>query len=147
MAPVYRGGRTPSTTAARRAAFLGWVGMLVVPGTVLEGALMDHPGMAVTFSYDDGASSVAFQRGAVPADAQTQSIDLGDGWTVRTAAVAPETGLLARGTPRRMLVAGIAVSLLARCARVRAGDRQGARVCAWWISRPTSCAIRRCTIP
>ncbi len=112
LAPVYRGGRTPSTTAARRAAFLGWVGMLVVPNTVLDRALADHPGTAVTFAYDDGASSVAFHRGAVPAGARTQSIDLRNGWTVRTAAVAPESGLLARGTPRRVLVAGILLSLM-----------------------------------
>ena len=39
VAPVYRGGLIPPTIAARRGAFLGWVGVAVVPGVLLSQAL------------------------------------------------------------------------------------------------------------
>jgi len=41
--PVYRGGVTPTTVGRRRSAFLGWVGMAVLPQVVLNRALQDHP--------------------------------------------------------------------------------------------------------
>ena len=49
--PIYRGGSTPSTPAARRRAFEGWLGELVVPGVVLARALDGRPNLAVRFRY------------------------------------------------------------------------------------------------
>ena len=112
MAPVYQGGRVPSTTAARDAAFLGWVGMALVPNVLLDQALAGVPGTAVTFSYHAGSSNVAFRSGKVPSGAQSARVDLHNGWTVRTFAAAPASGVLAQGSPIELLLGGIALSLL-----------------------------------
>ena len=41
--PVYRGGMVPATVAGRRAAFLGWVGMAVMPQLVLNRGIARPP--------------------------------------------------------------------------------------------------------
>ena len=74
--PVYRGGVVPSTVAARRRAFVGWLGELLVPNVVLHRALEGHPNLAVSFRYDSRFSHVAFTRGTAPAGAQSTTIDL-----------------------------------------------------------------------
>lgn len=112
LAPVYRGGLVPSTVAARRARFLGWVGMAVLPAVLLDQALAGHPGFAVTFGYHVGSSRVSFHTGHAPKHPQSATIQLYDGWSVRTFAAAPATGLFARGGPATVLVAGIIVTLL-----------------------------------
>ena len=108
--PVYRAA--PGTRAARRAAFLGWVGLTVVPGFVLEPALAGHPGIAVRLVYRTATSAAAFRDGTVPASAQSQAIGLHNGWTVQTFHAAPPTGLLADGRSAGLLAGGITVSLL-----------------------------------
>jgi CHASE domain-containing protein len=40
--PVYRGGTVPASEVLRRAAFIGWVGMAVVPEVLLSRALASH---------------------------------------------------------------------------------------------------------
>ena len=40
--PYYRGGGVPSTVRGRRAAFLGWFGLSIVPEVVLDRALLGH---------------------------------------------------------------------------------------------------------
>ena len=112
VAPVYRGGLAPATTAKRRAAFLGWVGVAVEPGVVLGKALAGHPGTAVSFGYHSGSTSVPFHRGSAPRGAESATFDLHNGWTVSVLGVAPATGLFAGGKPGALLVAGIALSLL-----------------------------------
>ncbi len=88
VAPVYRGGLVPATIAKRRAAFLGWVGVAVVPGVLLGQALAGHPGTAVSFRYHAGATNVAFHRGSASRGAESATIDLHNGWTVRVLALA-----------------------------------------------------------
>jgi diguanylate cyclase (GGDEF)-like protein len=112
MAPVYRGGSVPSTIAARDSEFLGWVGLALVPNVLLDQALSGSPGTAVKFSYHVGASNVAFKSGKIPSGAQSVTIDLHNGWTVRTFAAAPATGIFAPGSARELLLTGIALSLL-----------------------------------
>jgi diguanylate cyclase (GGDEF)-like protein len=112
MAPVYRGGRIPSTIAARESQFLGWVGLALVPNVLLDQALAGAPGTAVKFSYHVGSSNVAFSSGKIPSGAQSVTIDLHNGWTVRTFAAAPASGILAPGSSRELLLTGIALSLL-----------------------------------
>jgi PAS domain S-box-containing protein len=122
--PVYRGGRTPSTLAERRAAFQGIVGMSLVPRVVLERALTGHPDIAVTFRYSAGSSNAVFFAGKAPRRAQSATIDLHNGWTVQTAGAAHTAtflrdwdalGILAFGTLLSLLVA-----LLDRARRRRA---------------------------
>jgi diguanylate cyclase (GGDEF)-like protein len=112
LAPVYRGGLVPSTVPSRRAGFLGWVGMPVIPAVLLDRALVGHPGMAVTFSYHGGSSNVSFGTGDAPKHPQSATIELHNGWTVRAIAAAPATGLFAGGRPTNILIVGVVMSLL-----------------------------------
>ena len=110
--PVYRGGTTPTSVAARRQALLGWVGMTVIPRVVLDRVLQSHPGTAVTMHYRKGSSHVAFSEGAVPKHAQSLTIDLHNGWTVTNFAPAAASGVPANGGALALLGAGIALSVL-----------------------------------
>ena len=110
--PVYRGGIVPATSAARRATFVAWVGVTVVPASLLTQALAGHPGTSVSFSYVAGASNIAFHSGIAPRGAQSMTVDLHNGWTVRTSAAVPATGVFAYGWPLALVVGGILVSLL-----------------------------------
>jgi diguanylate cyclase (GGDEF)-like protein len=93
--PVYRGGVAPATAPARRRAFVGWLGELVVPKVVLSRALAGHSGLAVDFRYDSRYSHVAFAEGSAPRGGETTTVPvqvgreagLGgahEGWTMRS---------------------------------------------------------------
>ena len=120
--PVYRGGVVPSTAAARRRAFVGWLGDLVVPDVVLEQALAGHPNVAVSFRYASRFSRVAFTRGSVPRHAQSATIDLlvgrealanaHEGWTVQTFGAAVTSGVLASHDALALLLGGTLLSVL-----------------------------------
>jgi PAS domain S-box-containing protein len=111
--PVYRGGRTPATIAGRRhAAFLGWVGMSLVPAVVLERALSGHPHMAVTFRFHSGTSRAVFRAGKAPSGAARTTIDLHNGWTVQTAGAVRGGGILRDLHGLAVLIGGILLSVL-----------------------------------
>jgi diguanylate cyclase (GGDEF)-like protein len=110
--PIYRGGFTPSTPAARRHAFLGWVGELVVPGVVLGQALDGRPNLAVRFRYSAAQSHEVFSRGTIPSGAQSTEIKLGNGWTVQTFAAGVSASILGDSHALMLLVGGILLSLL-----------------------------------
>jgi signal transduction histidine kinase len=112
LSPVYRGGTTPATVAARRQALLGWVGMTVVPNVVLGRVLQSHPGTAVTLHYRKDSSNVTFSAGPIPKHPQSLTIDLHNGWTVTNVAPAAATGVAANGAALALLGAGIALSVL-----------------------------------
>ncbi|MGO9148739.1 MAG: EAL domain-containing protein [Acidimicrobiales bacterium] len=110
--PVYQGGLVPATVAGRRARFLGWVGMAVMPQVVLNRALQGHPGTTVILRYHAGSSRVTFQSGRPPIGAESATITLDDGWTVTTFGAGGSGGVLASGDVFALLIAGIALSLL-----------------------------------
>ena len=110
--PVYGGGDRPTTTLARRAAFIGWTGTEIDPGMILSAALVDHPDTALAFTYRSPDSHVTFTSGAVPSDPQSASVDLHNGWTLRALGAPDAGGLLASPGPRGVLIAGVAGSLL-----------------------------------
>jgi diguanylate cyclase (GGDEF)-like protein len=110
--PVYRGGVTPSTPAARKRAFLGWLGELVVPGVVLRRALENHPNLAVRFRYAMGRSHAAFSSGAVPREAQSAQITLDNGWTVQSFGPGVSSGILGNSHALMLLVGGVLLSVL-----------------------------------
>jgi diguanylate cyclase (GGDEF)-like protein len=110
--PVYKTGVVPSTVAARRRAFVGWLGELLVPGVVLHRALQGHPNTAVTFRYGNGSSDVVFTSGVVPRHAQSAWIDLHNGWSVQSLGIAATSGVLADGRALTVLLGGILVSVL-----------------------------------
>ena len=124
--PVYRGAAAPSTVSARRKAFVGWLGESLAPKELLTDALRGRRHTAVVFQYHVGGSNVSFTSGAAPAEAQTTTINLNNGWSVKVAAPAPR-GLFADRGALMWLVGGTVLSLLAavlmfviRTARTRA---------------------------
>jgi diguanylate cyclase (GGDEF)-like protein len=110
--PVYRGGVAPSTVPARRRAFLGWLGELLVPKVVLERALEGHPNVAVMFRYNSRNSHVAFTSGATPASAQSTTINLHNGWTVQSLGAGVSGGALSDWDSLTLLIGGTLLSLL-----------------------------------
>jgi diguanylate cyclase (GGDEF)-like protein len=110
--PVYRGGTTPKTAAGRRRDFLGWLGELLVPGVVLGRALEGHAGIAVRFRYQSGKTHVEFANGHIPTHSQTATIKLHNGWTVRSFAAVPASGVFADREALGLLAGGTLLSLL-----------------------------------
>jgi len=109
--PVYRGGTSPATVAARRRAFLGWVVTAIVPQAVLGRALLGHTGYAVVLRYHDPTSAVTFRSGS-PHGSARSTVDLHNGWTVETSGAIAAGGVLANADALTVLLAGIVVSVL-----------------------------------
>jgi diguanylate cyclase (GGDEF)-like protein len=110
FAPVYRGGLVPATASARRTAFLGWVGMTLLPRILVDQALAGHTGLALTFHYQVGSASGTFRVGNAPPNAQSATLNLHNGWTVRTFASPSATDVV--GNSGLLLLAGISLSAL-----------------------------------
>jgi diguanylate cyclase (GGDEF)-like protein len=110
--PIYRGGSTPSTPAARDHAFVGWLGELVVPGVVLARALEGRPNLAVRFRYAAAGSQATFSSGTIPRGAQSTEIRLGNGWTVQSFAAGVSGGIFGNSHALMLLVGGILLSVL-----------------------------------
>jgi hypothetical protein len=91
--PVYRGGVTPSTVAARRERFLGWLGEAIDPHVLLNRALQGRTGTAVKMQYAKGGSTVVFASADAPHPAATSTIDLRNGWTVSVTGPLPAAGV------------------------------------------------------
>jgi diguanylate cyclase (GGDEF)-like protein len=112
VTPVYRGGVSPSSVAGRRAAFVGWLREVLVPGVVLQAALRGHPGSAVRLRYRAGSANLAFSSGAPQPGAQSLTTNLHDGWSVKSFGPALATGVLANGDALALLIGGILASVL-----------------------------------
>ncbi len=110
--PVYRGGLVPATTAGRERAFVGWLGELLEPTVILRTALQGHPDTAVALRYDSGASDIVFRSGPERHQGLTTTINLHNGWSVRTAAPAPAAGILGDSRALTLLIGGILLSLM-----------------------------------
>jgi hypothetical protein len=90
--PVYRTGPAPATVAARRSAFVGWLGELIVPDVVIGRALEGHAHIAAKFSFKSPLAHVTFMHGRIPAGAMTDSLNVRKGWTLQ--AFAPSVSSL-----------------------------------------------------
>jgi diguanylate cyclase (GGDEF)-like protein len=112
LTPIYRGGITPATVAGRRQAFLGWVGMSVLPQLVLNRALQSHPGTAVRFEYRADSSRATFQTAGIVPDADSVTINLHNGWTVETFRAVAGGGVLGDGNALLLLIGGVVLSVL-----------------------------------
>ena len=110
--PVYQGGGVPTTTQAREAAFLGWVGIEIRPTVLLDTALEGHPATAVRFENRTNSSTVSFSAGSAPAGAESTTIDLHNGWFVQTSGSVISSGLSASADVLALLLGGILLSLL-----------------------------------
>ncbi|HEX4564248.1 MAG TPA: sensor domain-containing diguanylate cyclase [Solirubrobacteraceae bacterium] len=110
--PVYRNGSAPLTVGARRRAFLGWLGVLLAPEEVLARAREGHPFLALRFKYDRGGQRVTFTSGTIPDNAESNFVDLHNGWTVQSLTVPPARGVIGNWRARLMLVGGTLLSAL-----------------------------------
>jgi diguanylate cyclase (GGDEF)-like protein len=111
--PVYATGPPPPTLAARRRAFLGWLGELLVPDVVLRRALEGHPNIAVKFSFSSPVSHVAFSQGHIRGSAMTDRLYVHTGWTLQTFAPGVSGVLFDRPQARVRLIGGVLLTLLA----------------------------------
>jgi diguanylate cyclase (GGDEF)-like protein len=109
--PVYRGGITPATVAAREAAYVGLVGTQLDPTVLLVRALQDQPGLSVSMRYHVGSQNVMFTSGTAAARAQSVTTDLHNGWTVQSFGVVDADGITS-GNALTVLIAGITLSVL-----------------------------------
>jgi diguanylate cyclase (GGDEF)-like protein len=109
--PTYRTGVVPGTVAARRAAFLGWLGLVMDPSVLLRRALRGHPNTAVTFRFHDANSDAEFVSGKAFDGARSITTDLHNGWKVQTFGGVVSGGMFT-GTALAMLSAGVLLSVL-----------------------------------
>jgi hypothetical protein len=142
--PVYSGGAVPLTVAARRAEFVGWIGMSLVPKVVLAPALEDHPGYAVSLRYLDGASQVVFKDGTARVGAGHATVNLHNGWTVETFAAYPPAACSTARAPSVSSWPAPPVACSSACWSLSSGPDGSGHGC-WSAKRPTNFAIRRCT--
>ena len=108
--PVYRTAVAPRTVAARRASFVGWVGLAVFPDTLLDQALQGHPGLRIVLHRGRG-SALAFAAGHAPARPLSITIDLHNGSTVQVLGEVTSAGIFASANSTLVLLGGIALSL------------------------------------
>jgi diguanylate cyclase (GGDEF)-like protein len=111
--PVYREGVVPSTVTARRRAFVGWLGELLLPSVVLSRALQGHSATQAVLSYAAGGSHVSFSAGHAPRGSQVSTLPVGGGWAVRTYGDPLPGGLFADRNATMLLLFGVLLTLLA----------------------------------
>jgi len=111
--PLYRGVGVPTTVAARRAAFVGFIGVLFNTSVDIDTALVDNPHTQVALQHRaPGAPLVQFRGGSSPANAHVESVNLHNGWTVKISSASLGGGILADKGALAVLFVGIAFSLL-----------------------------------
>jgi diguanylate cyclase (GGDEF)-like protein len=110
--PMYRGGAIPTTVTGRHAAFVGWVGMTVVPDVILATAIGGYAHTEVALRFGTGASAVVFTSGRHLAGAQVATVNLHNGWTVETFATASSGSLFSNNDALALLLAGFLLSCL-----------------------------------
>ena len=109
--PVYRDGVLPASVEARREAFVGWVGTVSIPGSLLDAALEGYPHLAASMQYQLG-EGVHFSAREMPADPESETIDLSEGWTLTVFRDRPGTGVLSHGDALAVLAGGVAFTVL-----------------------------------
>jgi diguanylate cyclase (GGDEF)-like protein len=111
--PVYRGNVPPSTVTGRRAAFVGWLREVLVPGVTLQRVLQGHPEYAVRLTHRAGSAKVSFTSGSAGHSGQSSTASLHSGWTVKTAGPLPAAAnVLTDGNALALLIAGCLGSVL-----------------------------------
>jgi diguanylate cyclase (GGDEF)-like protein len=109
--PIYRGGQVPDSIVARRAEYLGILGISIAPDVLLSAVSRDHHDVTITLAHD-GVPSASFSNGEVPTDAESVREDLGTGWSATISRPVPDQGLMASGSAQGLLAAGIAASVM-----------------------------------
>ena len=105
--------------AARRRAFIGWLGELLVPNVVLERALEGHPNIAVKFGFSSPAAHFAFYRGHAQHGAMTDTLvvhrtaSAGATWILQTYTPAVSGSVFHNPNALYRLVGALLLTLLA----------------------------------
>jgi diguanylate cyclase (GGDEF)-like protein len=110
--PVYRGYVTPRSVFGRRAASVGWLREVFIPGVVLEDALAGHPGYVLQLRYQAIGRSVAFASGVPRTGVQSATIALHGGWSATTFGPTATPGIFGDGSARALLIGGCLLSAL-----------------------------------
>jgi diguanylate cyclase (GGDEF)-like protein len=110
--PVYRGFVTPLSVFGRRAASVGWLREVLMPGVVLREALAGQPGYALRLRYRAGSANLVFVGGAPQSGAQSTASGFHNGWTVKTFGPAAGGGVFADSHALALLIGGTLLSLL-----------------------------------
>jgi diguanylate cyclase (GGDEF)-like protein len=112
--PVYRAHATLATVLERQSAFIGWLGELLTPRLVLMRAAAGHPNVAVTFTYTESPTKhIPFTVGTIARHAESTSINLHNGWTVRTSQPVTSGAIVHDDSALGALIAGTILSLAA----------------------------------
>jgi hypothetical protein len=110
--PIYHSESVPSSIAARANAFVELIGLNVRPNVLFQTALKGHPNTAVALRFGSGPSTVVLRSGPAPAHAQTDSINLQNGWSVETLGINDGGGFLGGAGGLPLLLGGIGLSLV-----------------------------------
>jgi diguanylate cyclase (GGDEF)-like protein len=110
--PIYRGQSEPTSVAGRTRSFVELIGLILKPSVLLHAARGDHPNTAVVFKYGGANSTEQFRNGVVPANAQTATVNLHDGWTIETLGTGKGGGLFGDGDALALLLGAIALNAL-----------------------------------
>ncbi len=110
--PLYRGGSIPPTIAARKAQFIGFVGIFFNTSLIIRSALVGHPGTEVALQYGGATSHVLFHFGEAPASAHVNSVNLHDGWTAMVSMATSSGAIADDSAALALLLGGLVLSLL-----------------------------------
>jgi diguanylate cyclase (GGDEF)-like protein len=109
--PVYRGNVPPTGFVSRRYAFEGWLREVLSPGVLLRGLLHGYPGYALRLRHGSPSAAALFTSGTPSSGAPSATVDLHDGWTLRTFGTAPASaGILSDSGALALLIAGVIAS-------------------------------------
>lgn len=111
--PVYRGNVPPHTAAGRVSAFVGWLREVLLPSAMLRQALQGHPGEALRLRNRSNSSNAVFSSGTPQSGAQSTTINLHDGWTLRSFVAPVNAGTLTDSDALALLIVGVLLSALA----------------------------------
>jgi diguanylate cyclase (GGDEF)-like protein len=112
VTPVYRGEATPRSLAGRQAASVGWLREVLSPEVVMQQVLAGQPGYALRLRYRMGSTNVVFTSGAPQGDAQSTTLRLRGGWTVKSFGAPVNPGVSADPNALVLLIGGCLLSVL-----------------------------------
>jgi diguanylate cyclase (GGDEF)-like protein len=110
--PVYQGISSPTSVVARTKSFDELIGLILKPSVLLRTARGNHMSTAVVFKYGGANSKEEFRNGVVPANAQTATVNLHDGWTIETLGTGKGGGLFGDDDALALLLGALALNAL-----------------------------------
>ena len=110
--PVYRGAVTPHSVIGRRAASVGWLREVLIPGVVLREALSGQAGYAARLDYSSGTVNLLYWSGVPSQRAQSASGPVRGGWSLTTYGPPVPSGVFADSGALALLLGGILASAM-----------------------------------